>query len=92
VIILAAEIIEIATILKIISEIPEIVGKLKLGLHGRGNVNNLKRKLKKFGILGHSIKDYIDLLGYSSDINNKTDVIIKTYIPVVKIENRLVAK
>lgn len=79
---------EFGTILKIISEIPGIVGKLKLGFGRKGEVNEMREALKKFGRVGHTIKDYTDLLSYSSEINNKTDVIIIIYLPEVNIENK----
>lgn len=88
-IILAAEAIAIVTILETISKIPDIVGRLKLGVGGKGDVNDLKIKLKNLGTLGHSIKDYFDLLTYTSAITIKTERIIRTYFPDTEKKDKM---
>lgn len=97
-IILAAGGFEIVTILEIISKIPSIIdeitrlaSQLRLGYRGSGDINKLRqelddlmKKLKEHGTLGYSVKDYVGLLGISTDNNNSVDFILKSLIPRVK--------
>lgn len=84
-------------ILEVISEIPAIVdgiATLASTLKGgrresedieklRADSNKAKEKLKKFGIIGHCIRDYSKLSGLSTYNNNRVDFILKSVIPKV---------
>jgi len=90
--------IEISLVLEAISSVPKIANAIsdlasgiKKGLGGKGDVDELnkkiediKTKMKEFGNLGDAIKDYIELFGLSTDLNNRVDNLIKSTIPIVK--------
>lgn len=89
--------IELSTVLKAVSSIPSIVNIVKnmasginVGFLGKGDIKELNNKIelikssmKQFGILGNSIKDYIDILGLATDLNNRVDNMLKSTIPII---------
>lgn len=91
--------IELGTIVEIVTAIPNILNSiatlssaLKIGFGGskslwgqmRREIDELRGKLRKFGTLGHFIRDYVMLFGISTDNNNRVDHIIKSMIPYAK--------
>lgn len=89
--------IELSTVLKAVSSIPSIANiirslalEIRIGPLGKGNIKELnnrikeiKSNMKEFGILGNSIKDYIDILGLATDLNNRVDNLLKSTIPII---------
>lgn len=91
--------VELKTIVEILTTIPNIINslvglssELKIGVGGskrawnemQAKLDELREKLKDFGTLGHFVRDYVMLLGISTDNNNRVDHIIKTMIPYAK--------